>query len=456
MEATIETSTGLHTGYSGDCLPPGWFDKTPGKDFDQQIREMLETLELAQQVFLQESRRPDDLFSLWQAGYQRVHDWARDRGYTPLLASFGVSMVERAIMDAVARSARLSLGQAVRQNVYGIRAEGVFSELSGLQPRDWLPELPREMVYVRHTVGLADPLTRAEIAPDQRLNDGFPESLEEYIQQSAIRYLKVKVSNDLDRDLHRLEVIASLIERHRGGDYRITLDGNEQYASAGQFDRLISALMDCSRLQTLWSNTLWIEQPLERSIALDAAHTSGIRDLGQMKPVIIDESDGELDSFERAVELGYRGVSSKNCKGPIKSLLNAGLVWHKNRSLGRAEYVISGEDLCTVGVVPTQSDLCLTATLGLEHVERNGHHYHRGLSYMNADEQQAALAAHGDLYEQRGDVVAPRLSEGRFHIASLQCPGYGFDTLPQFQYLTSADRWPLEGSSDDDSDDGGR
>ena len=42
-------------------------------------------------------------------------------------------------------------------------------------------------------------------------------------------------------------------------------------------------------------------------------------------PVIIDESDDTLDAFVRARDLGYRGVSSKTCKGLYKSLINRAL-----------------------------------------------------------------------------------------------------------------------------------
>ena len=38
---------------------------------------------------------------------------------------------------------------------------------------------------------------------------------------------------------------------------------------------------------------------------------------------IIDEADGDYGAFPRAASLGYRGVSSKSCKGLYKSLLNA-------------------------------------------------------------------------------------------------------------------------------------
>ena len=74
---------------------------------------------------------------------------------------------------------------------------------------------------------------------------------------------------------------------------------------------------------------------------------------------------------------------------------------------------MTGEDLCCVGVVPVQADLCLVAALGLSHVERNGHHYHPGLNYLPVEEQQAALAAHDDLYQRRAGRVSLRIDAGR-------------------------------------------
>jgi hypothetical protein len=40
----------------------------------------------------------------------------------------------------------------------------------------------------------------------------------------------------------------------------------------------------------------------------------------------------------------------------------------------------------------------MMALLGIEHVERNGHHYYRGLSMWPEDWQNTMLAADGDLY----------------------------------------------------------
>ena len=98
--------------------------------------------------------------------------------------------------------------------------------------------------------------------------------------------------------------------------------------------------------------------------------------------MLIDESDAELDSFTRAVALGYRGVSTKNCKGIVKSFLNRSLVERENRgrALGQRLFM-SAEDLTNVPVVPLQQDLATVRALGITHVERNGHHYVRGLAH---------------------------------------------------------------------------
>jgi hypothetical protein len=441
VRVLIEADGKLQAGYSGDCLPPSWFDKSPTKDYAQQIDDMLAVIQMAETFYLDEFASSQVFFAGWWNAYQRVQEEAATRGMTPLLASFGASLLERAAIDALCRTAGTSFAAAIRSDLLGIQAGEFFAELSGMQPSDWLPDKPVTSIYVRHTVGLSDPLTVGEIPPNERLTDGFPQALEEYIEQSGLRYLKIKVSNQLANDVDRLRQIAEIVQRHRGDDYRVTLDGNEQYASASDFKALLSAITSDERLQTLWRNTLLIEQPLERSIALDEANTEGIRDLAATKPVIIDESDGALDSYQRAIALGYRGVSSKNCKGAVKSVLNAGLTWLKNDRGSNCDHVMTGEDLCSVGIVPVQADMCLVATLGLSHIERNGHHYHPGLSYLPRQQRESALAKHSDLYENRGGIIAPRLVDGRFEIESLQCDGFGFAVEPDMDAMQSPREW---------------
>lgn len=435
LSVVIEQGAKNQRGFSGDCLPPGWFDKSPGKDYDAQLADMRAVIGCSATVFADEFRQPRPFFDGYLASYARVMEWTREQALPELLGSFGISFLERALLDAQARLVEVPFWQALRQDLYGIVPERIHRELAGHRASQWLGA-PQNSVAIRHTVGLGDPLTAADLVGQEPVADGFPESLEEYLQQTAIGYLKVKVANQLDRDLERLRTIAALLERERGPDFALTLDGNEQYQSIDQLAELLARIEAAPELQTLWRNVLVIEQPLERSVALDPQRAAGIRAASLGKPVIIDESDGTWDAFPRALDLGYRGVSTKNCKGPIKSICNAGLVWLRNQQGQRSDYVMTAEDLCTVGVVPVQSDLALVAALGLTHVERNGHHYHRGIQYLPGPQRRQALSSHPDLYSEQHGVVALEVSDGRLHLTTLNdTPGCGFAPLPDIDAM---------------------
>ena len=445
LQVRAEVNGKPTTGFSGDCLPPSWFDKSPHKDYPQQIREMIESIEAAINRFDDRLSHPTSLFDAWWDIQHTAHQEDQSRGWPGLLSSFGISLVERALTDAIARAHQLSYFEVLTQNLLHVDPSRFDPNLNELQPRDWMPNSPTTSIHVRHTVGLIDPLTEYDLAAAGRVHDGLPETLEDYLRHAGVRYLKIKVCNELDRDVERLTTIAGLLTKHRGIDYRVTLDGNEQYQKPESFDALIEIIKSRTELQQLWKNTLLIEQPLPRQIALTREQTDGIRKLAAEKPVIIDESDECLESYHSAIEVGYRGVSSKSCKSPLRSILNAGLTWQLNRQLPKERrYIMTGEDLCCVGVVPVQSDLCLVAALGLNHVERNGHHYHRGLSYLPAAQQRDALQQHPDLYEQHDEMVCPALREGRFDIRSLQCVGFGFSVIPDIDEMSPPDDFPID------------
>jgi hypothetical protein len=441
VRVVIECGGQVRQGFSGDCLPPSWFDKSPGKDFAQQVDDMLRVIALAQTVFAEAFATEADFFPSWRACHEAIQRQCAPGDAPPLLASFGSSLLERAIVDAICRRHDVSFARAIRDNLLEIDPGLVHPELRGMSPRDWLPADPVQSIVVRQTVGLGDALTLDDIPSGQRVNDGWPQTLEEYVTRRGVHYVKVKVANRLDQDVDRLTRIARLLERHRGRDYRLTLDGNEQYKHAEEFEALVAAVRASVDLATLWDNVVAIEQPFDRAFALTPACARAVRAVSRTKPVIIDESDGTLDAYARAIEAGYRGVSSKNCKGAIKSVLNAGLTWLANDRGRRENYVMTGEDLCSVGIVPVQSDLCLAATLGLTHVERNGHHYHPGLTYLPETERRRALAAHPDFYAEEEGIIGPKIVDGRFAIGSLQCPGFGFAVEPDMSAMTPADTW---------------
>jgi hypothetical protein len=178
-------------------------------------------------------------------------------------------------------------------------------------------------------------------------------------------------------------------------------------------------------------SVLFIEQPITRRNAL--LHDVG--PLGTFRPVIIDESDADLDAFPEARARGYRGVSSKSCKGFYKSLLNAARCAMWNREAGRGAFFMSAEDLTTQAGLGLQQDLALVSLLGLGHVERNGHHYVRGLAALPPGEQAAWLAAHPDLYARDGNLVRLRITSGQLAIGSLAAAGFAAGAEPEWSSM---------------------
>jgi hypothetical protein len=254
------------------------------------------------------------------------------------------------------------------------------------------------------------------------VGDGLPETLEEVIERYGHRYFKLKVAGDVTADLARLRAIAAVLDRSRE-PYFASLDGNEQYEDMQGVVELWARMQAEPRLARLVDSILFIEQPIRRQAALERP-VAGID-----KPVIIDESDDALDAFPRARALGYRGVSSKTCKGLYKSLLNAA------RCAAWGNYFLSGEDLTIQAGLALQQDTALVSLLGLTHLERNGHHYVNGMAGLPQAEQEAFLAAHPDLYERSHGAVRVRIEDGMLAIGSLDCPGYASKAMPDWSTM---------------------
>ena len=93
---------------------------------------------------------------------------------------------------------------------------------------------------------------------------------------------------------------------------------------------------------------------------------------------------------------------------------------------------MTGEDLTIQAGLALQQDLALVSLLGLTHVERNGHHYVNGMAGLPADEQEAFLTAHPDLYERSHGAVRVQIEGGMIRMKSLDCPGYASRAMPDW------------------------
>jgi hypothetical protein len=407
-------------GVAAESLGAKWFDKDPRWTDEQNLDQLRAALEIAVRHYRDGGARTP--FAHFAENYARQIEEGARLGLNPLVASFGPALLDRAIIDALCRIDGVSFWHAMRRNRAGIRPHGVAPDLSSVDFDTFLASLrPAQRIALRHTVGLVDPIMRAET----RVDDGLPETLEEVVRVYGCRYYKLKVGGDVAADVARLSAIAAVLDRIEE-PYYASLDGNEQYADAAGVLALWEAMERLPALERLRRSILFIEQPIKRAVALE----EDIRALGVKRPVIIDESDGMLDAFPRAKALGYRGVSSKNCKGFYKSLLNLA----RCRLWGDG-YFLSGEDLTTLAGVSVQQDLALASLLGITHVERNGHHFVDGFAGRPAHEADAFLAAHPDLYHRQGGKVRMRIEHGDLAIGSLGCPGFGAGTMPDFSAM---------------------
>src|SRR3977135_3674311 len=130
--------------------------------------------------------------------------------------------------DARGRGAGQSFAAVISGNLPGIRATSLTPDITDSALAPFLAGLKAGWsIDVRHTVGLVDPLTAAAAPAAERVNDGLPETLEEVVSYYRGRYYKLKVGGDIKADLERLGRIAAVLDA-AAGDYRATLDGNEQ------------------------------------------------------------------------------------------------------------------------------------------------------------------------------------------------------------------------------------
>ncbi len=448
VRLSLESKTGQRAwGEAADILPPKWFDKDPGKSFEHNIEDLLWAARTAAHVYLGLSEQGfHSVFRLWLAGYHRMLGRADEQGQNHLTAGHGSSLMERAVIDAVGRMKGVAYPDLVLDGLLGIEPEAVHADLAGLSWRDILARSAGHTVFVRHTVGFTDALATSEIPAGERLRDGLPQSLQEYLLAYDLRYFKIKLSGDCVNDAERLRNLALIMDRVAKREYSVSLDGNEQYTSVSELAELIDCLRGETALRRFFDSVLYIEQPFSRELTSDRVLHSDIERLTRHVSIIIDEADSDLSSFREAAALGYQGVSAKNCKGIIKTIMNRLLVEKLNQSLkvGQPRYFLSAEDLMNAPAVALHQDLTALAFLGIRHAERNAYHYMRGLDHLTPREQRQCLSRHRGLYVPFEDGARLNIDSGRLDLRSLRLPGMGVGVETDYDALVPLERWSFQ------------
>ena len=428
LRIVVEDEAGAYIpGIGASIFSPMWFEKNPEKSFA--VRQQALEDSIAQAARLYQSHEGASAWDLHQELETETRRLNANGCFNDLTASFGCALLDSAIIDGICRATDQGLHGAIKTNALGLGKK--FSTL--------LPVAPPRHVNVRHTVGLIDPLRNEELS--EPLADGLPQSLEEVIDTYGIRWFKLKASANQEEVLSRLrEVNALLTEKLGTGNFRITIDANEQFQTPGDFLSFLQVFGSADDLSAFREQVLWIEQPLQRDAALEEEFAEEIREINRRIPIIIDESNGTDDAFETAIRLGYQGVSAKNCKGPFRTLKNFEIIELHNRSNPENLLHLSSEDLTNVPILPLHQDLCVAANLGIRHSERNGHHYVKGLEFLDPAEWQWSQERHPELYAP-GESGCPhlRIEKGKVDVSGILESGYGGDFEPDWKILDEID-----------------
>ncbi|MDF0518933.1 hypothetical protein P0R31_16995 [Bradyrhizobium yuanmingense] len=412
VEIEVE-GRGTAVGASAELLVPKWFDKRPELSPAQTVDELRRSLQIARQLYLVETGfRP--AFGLHASCISAQIRACANENIPPLAAGYGPAEIDKAILDALLRAVGTSFFDGMSGNIAGI--DGRMSlDLTSADIAAFLKACsPLPRVAIRHTVGLDDQIEGEGGIADAGENAGA-------------RYFKLKLSGNPEADASRLTRIGKELGT-LGYDYSVSLDANEQYADLVALRTLIDRLDRDATLGPIATRLLYIEQPMPRDITWQTA-------LGALaeRAFIIDEADDSYDAFLKMRPLGYRGISSKSCKGLYKSILNAtrAAKW----TTGAETFFVTGEDLTCQAGLAVQQDLALGAFIGVTHAERNGHHYVDGFGETPLAEAAAFAAAHPDLYADTGQGIRLSIHDGDLLTGSLNTAGFATSVHPDWSAL---------------------
>lgn len=181
---------------------------------------------------------------------------------------------------------------------------------------------PKPSMPLYHLVGAVDPITAQDIK--QKIGDGLPETLPEWIVANGLRNIKIKLNGeDLNWDIERvLRVESACLEpmaQIKRRDWVYSLDYNEKCPNVAYLIETLKKIKEKS--PQAYRRIQYIEQPTKRDLKADRQNV--MHDAAKLKPVVIDESLVDKESLMLAREMGYSGAALKACKGQAQALLMA-------------------------------------------------------------------------------------------------------------------------------------
>lgn len=195
-------------------------------------------------------------------------------------------------------------------------------EFKGEYLNQYISRKPKPQMPLYHLVGALDPLTEADVK--QRIHDGLPETLPEWIRYNGLTHIKIKLNgSDLAWDVERVlgvERVAAETQAQRNiQTWCYSLDFNEKCPNVQYLLEFLNRIKE--KAPAGFERIQYIEQPTNRDLKNHRQNV--MHEASRLRPVVIDESLTDLESLQLARTMGYTGAALKACKGQSQALLMA-------------------------------------------------------------------------------------------------------------------------------------
>lgn len=331
VDVTVETPGGKTArGFASMPLGNVWSFPSRVLFYDETLAAMKALSERLAKLFLESGMagHPIDIhFEIEQDFFQLATEVSQDRRLAEpipkLCALVCASPFDAAVHDA--------FGKVHMRNCYHTYGPGFVhydlghylgDEFQGDRLEQFILREPKPVMPLYHLVGALDPIDDSDVR--ERLDDGLPNTLPEWIRADGLTHLKIKLNgDDLRWDIERVVRVdraAAQTQAERKVDqWFYSLDFNERCQSVDYLLEFLAKVKE--QTPAGFERIQYIEQPTARDLAANRHNV--MHKAAQIRPIVIDESLIDLESLRLAQELGYTGAALKACKGQSASLLLA-------------------------------------------------------------------------------------------------------------------------------------
>jgi L-alanine-DL-glutamate epimerase-like enolase superfamily enzyme len=282
----------------------------------------------AQTAACDDTGHPLDLFRALEPSYLRAAKTLSETRALPvpipkLCTLVVASAFDAAIHDAYGKAFGVSCYETYRPSFMSRDlSDSLGPQFKGEYLNRYVPSTPRSKTLVFHSVGASDPLEAADLR--ERIDDGLPNTLEEWIARDRLRAFKIKLNGgnleaDFDRIVHTDRVVNRVLRGRGSADWKYLLDFNEGCPNVGYLIDILRRVREAT--PSGFERVLYIEQPTARDLQKDRDNV--MHEAARLRPVVIDESLTDLETLLLAREMGYTGVALKACKGQSHAMLMA-------------------------------------------------------------------------------------------------------------------------------------